>query len=92
MKKFFVISSIFLLILVTAFVKNSTKKIDDEIFVIKENLMRLDKEYGKVKLEYNYLSSAEKLLEYQSLYFDQELIQKDISDIETIENKLNNEQ
>ena len=34
-----------------------------------------------MSLEYDYLSSAEKLLEYQSLYFEDELIQKDIKDI-----------
>jgi hypothetical protein len=32
-------------------------------------------------LEYDYLSSAEKLVEYQSLYFEDELVQKDIQNI-----------
>ena len=32
-------------------------------------------------MEYNYLSSAEKLLEYQSLYFEDQLVQKKIEDI-----------
>ena len=92
MKKFLVISLICVLILITAYIKNSTKKIDDEIFVIKENLRSYNKEFEKVKLEYNYLSSAEKLLEYQNLYFDKELIQKDILDIEIIENIIKNDQ
>ena len=38
MKKFSVILIIFSLVLFTATVKNSTKKIDDEIFITKENL------------------------------------------------------
>ena len=32
-------------------------------------------------LEYDYLSSAEKLLEFQSLYFEDQLIQKSIKNI-----------
>ena len=35
----------------------------------------------------NYLSSAEKLMEYQSLYFEDELIQKDIEDIKIYKTK-----
>ena len=31
-----------------------------------------------------YLSSAEKLLEFQNLYFDDELVKKDIQEIKTI--------
>ena len=37
MKKFLIISLILFLVLFTAFIKNSTKRIDDEIFVLKEN-------------------------------------------------------
>ena len=76
MKKFSVILIIFSLVLITAIIKNSTKKIDDEIFTTKENLRILNKEFEKVKLEFDYLSSAEKLLEYQNLYFEKELSQK----------------
>ena len=38
MKKFSIISLIILLILFTAFIKNKTKRIDDEIFLVKENI------------------------------------------------------
>ena len=81
MKKFTVIFFIFFLILITAFIKNSTKKIEDEIFTVQVNLKELKKDLGDMKLEFDYLSSAEKLLEYQSQYFDDELIQKNINDI-----------
>ena len=88
MKKFFVISLIVLLILFTAIIKNSTKGIDDEIFVIKENIRDLKKDFEKIKLEHDYLSSADKLLEFQSLYFDDELLQRDIQSFRIIiENK-----
>ena len=39
MKKFFVTLFLFSLIFSTAIIKNSTKRIDDEIFVLKENIM-----------------------------------------------------
>tara|TARA_Y100001935_G_scaffold203721_1_gene172417 strand:- start:255 stop:542 length:288 start_codon:yes stop_codon:yes gene_type:complete len=92
MKKFSVILIIFFLVLVTTIIKNSTKKIDDEIFITTENLRILNKEFGKVKLEFDYLSSAEKLLEYQRLYFENELNKKDISEIKNIKNRFNDDQ
>jgi|TARA_B100000035_G_C20898724_1_gene508386 hypothetical protein len=91
MKKFSVILIIFSLVLFTAIIKNSTKKIDDEIFITKENLRVLNKEFEKMKLEFDYLSSAEKLLEYQSLYFEKELNKKDISEIKNIKDRFNDE-
>ena len=81
MKKFGLIIVIFLLILSTAIIKNSAKNTEDEIFTLKENLRVLKSELENILLEYDYLSSAEKLLEYQSLYFEDELIQKDIQNI-----------
>jgi hypothetical protein len=76
MKKFLVISLILFLILFTAIIKNSTKRIDDEIFVTKENIRGLKKDYENIKLNMIILSSAEKLLEFQKLYFDDELLKK----------------
>ena len=90
MKKFFVISLILFLILFTALIKNSTKRIDDEIFLVKENIRSLKKDFEKVKLEHEYLSSAEKLLEFQNLYFENELIKRDIQEIKIIQKNLDN--
>ena len=84
MKKFSVIFLILFLILFTALIKNSTKRIDDEIFALKENIKSLKKDFENIKLEHDYLSSAEKLLEFQNLYFDDELVKKDIQEIKTI--------
>ena len=81
MKKFVLASVIFFLVLSTAIIKNTTKQIEDEIFTAKENIRVLKSEFENVSLEYDYLSSAERLLEYQSLYFEDELIQKNINDI-----------
>ena len=90
MKKFSVIFLVLFLILFTAIVKNSTKRIDDEIFVIKETIGILKKDLEDVKLEYDYLSSADKLLEFQDLYFDNVLIKKNLQDIKVITQKSDN--
>jgi hypothetical protein len=84
MKKIILVLSIFLLILITSLVKNSTKKIEDEIFLVKENIRLLKSELGDILLEYNYLSSPEKLIQYQSQYFENDLIQMDIINIKKI--------
>ena len=84
MKKFAVIFLIFTLILLTAFIKNSTKRINDMIFVYKENIRVLNTDFEDLKLEYDYLSSTENLIKYQNLYFDDELEKKDIQEIKII--------
>ena len=85
MKKFSVIFLIVFLILSTAIIKNSTKRTDDEIFTIKENIRALKKDFENIKLEYEFLSSTEKLIEFQNLYFDDELVKKDINEIKIID-------
>ena len=89
MKKTLLISLVFFLILSTAIIKNSTKKIDEDIFTLEESLRSLKNEYENVKLEFEFLSSSEKLLNFQELYFDEKLFQKDINNIEIISEKSN---
>ena len=90
MKKFYIIFLIIFLISFTAIVKNSTKRINDQIFTVKENIRSLKKDYENIKLENDYLSSAEKLLEFQNMYFEDELIKKDIRNIKIIEETMGN--
>ena len=85
MKKIIVATVIFLLIISTALIKNSSKKNEDKIFTLKENLRVLNYELDNIQLENDYLSSPDKLLEYQVLYFDDELIKKDIQTLKKIE-------
>ena len=81
MKKLFLAFTIIILVLTTAIIKNTTKKIEDKIFAYKESVRVLKSDLENIQLEYDYLSSADKLLEYQSLYFENDLIQKNIKDI-----------
>ena len=84
MKKSILLFLIFFLIISTPLVKNSTKDIDYEIYLIEENLLFLNKRFNDSKLEFDYLSSSEKLLEYQNQYFEKELNQKSIDKINII--------
>ena len=84
MKKIAIIFFVFILIFFTAFIKNSSKKIEDEIFLVNESLRDLKKELSDTKLEFEYLSSTEKLLEYQSQFFEKDLFQKDMNKIKTL--------
>ena len=81
MKKLLLALTIIILVLTTAIIKNTTKKIEDKIFAYKESVRLLKSDLENIQLEYDYLSSAEKLLEYQSLYFEDQLVQKKIEDI-----------
>ena len=81
MKKFLFFIPVILLIVATTITKNSTKKLDKEIFEIKENIRVLEDKYELVLLDFNYLTSPKKLMEYQKLYFDSELIQSDIENL-----------
>ena len=84
MKKIILLLSIIFLLIITTITKNSTKKIEKQIYDSKENLRLLKKKYEMVLLDFNYLSSPKKLLEYQSRYFENELIQMDITNFKKI--------
>ena len=75
MKKLFLIFFIIFLIIVTTLTKNSTKKIDKQIFYLTEDIRFLKNNYELVVLEHNYLSSPKKLLEYQKRFFEMNCLQ-----------------
>jgi len=85
MKKLFFLIPVIFLIFATTITKNSTKKLDKKIFELKENVSVLREKYELVMLEYNYLTSPKKLMEYQKKYFDTELFQADIQSLNWIE-------
>ena len=84
MRKAILLISILFLLIFTTITKNSTKKIEKEIYNSKENLRVLKNKYEMVLLEFDYLSSPKKLLEYQSKYFEDDLKQIDIKNLEKI--------
>ena len=91
MIKLIIFSIILILIVSTSLVKNSTKDLDDEIYSIIENTLFLENRFKDAKLEFDYLSSSEKLLEYQKSYFENLLIKKslkELKNLEILDNKL----
>ena len=84
MKKIFLFFGVIFLIVTTTLTKNSTKKLESEIFAIRENISILKNKYELVLLDYNYLTSPKKLLDYQSQYFEKELSNIDINDIKEL--------
>tara|TARA_B100001057_G_C22618897_1_gene859648 strand:+ start:105 stop:410 length:306 start_codon:yes stop_codon:yes gene_type:complete len=83
MTKLLIFVIIFTLIISTSLIKNSTKELDEQIYSVKENIIFLDDRFKDSKLEFDYLSSSEKLLEYQKLYFEKLLLKKSIKDLKT---------
>ena len=84
MIKSLVFALILTLIIFTSLIKNSTKDLDEKIYTIQENILFLEDRFKDSKLEFNYLSSSEKLLEYQKLYFEDTLIKKSLQDLKTL--------
>ena len=85
MKKIIFSITIVILIFLTSIIKSSTKKVDIEIFDLKEDIRLLNEQYELVLLDHNYLSSPKKLNEYQKKYFENDLIPTDIVDVEKID-------
>ena len=90
MKKLIVFSLILALIVCTSLIKNSTKDLDDRIYSTKENILFLENRAEDSKLEFDYLSSSKKLLEYQKLYFENSLLKKSLKELKTLK-LINNE-
>ena len=85
MTKLIVFTLILILVVSTSLIKNSTKDLDDQIYSIKENILFLENRFNDAKLEFDYLSSSEKLLEYQKLYFENLLIKKSLKELKSIQ-------
>ena len=85
MKKLFFFTPIIFLIFATTLTKNSTKKLDKEIFQLKENIRILEDRYELTLLDYSILTSPKKLMEYQKFFFEDKLFQKKIENLSKIE-------
>ena len=83
LRKIFIIT-ILSLIISTTLIKNHTKKLDEEIFETKENINYLNSMKELIQLEHDYLSSPEKLIKLNSLYFDDQLKFTSIENIKII--------
>ena len=80
-RKIILFIPIVILIISTSFTKNSTKKLDKKIFETQEDLRALGDIYELVLLDYNYLTSPKKLMEYSQMYFEKDLKKIEITDL-----------
>ena len=84
MRNFILFFFLIALIITTTIIKNSSKNLENQIFVTNENINILKNKYELVLLEFNFLTSPKQLLDYQSQYFENNLISKDITKMKLI--------
>ena len=84
MKKTVLFIIIIFLIVGTTLTKNSTIRLENQIFNTKENISLLKDKYELIRLDYNFLTNPKKLLDYQSQYFENELSKIEINQIKEL--------
>ena len=89
MRKLILLLSIFFLLIFTTIIKNSTKEIEKKIYNTEENLRVLKNKHEMILLDFHYLTTPEKLMEYQSKYFENELDEVEIKKLKKITLKKN---
>ena len=87
MKNLVTIFCLIFLITVTAVIKTSSKKIEEQTFTLNENLVLLSEKYDLVMLEYTYLSNPSRLISIMKENKSGEYIQINLTDLKTIERK-----
>ena len=87
MKKSILTLTIFVLIIVTTITKHSTKELEDKIISAKANISFLEEKLELILLDYNFLTTPQKLKEYQLRYFEKDLVPIDINKIQQIKKK-----
>jgi hypothetical protein len=81
---------IFVFVISTAIIKNSSKKIEEKIYKKKENLAILKSEYDLVILEFDFLNSPHEIQKKAEQYFiKDEFSSIDILKLKTAEIKNN---
>tara|TARA_B100000989_G_scaffold248395_1_gene195814 strand:- start:156 stop:428 length:273 start_codon:yes stop_codon:yes gene_type:complete len=74
MKNYLIISFIITLIILTSLVKTSTRDLEAKIFTNQEEIKLLSDKKELILLEYNFLSSPERLFELKESLFNENLI------------------
>ena len=62
MKKLIITFCLIFLIIITAIIKTSSKKIEEKIFALNENLFLLKEKHNLVSFEHTYLSEPSRLI------------------------------
>ena len=67
MKKLIITFCLVFLIIITAIIKTSSKKIEEKIFVLNENVLLLKEKHNLVSFEYTYLSEPSRLIKIMKI-------------------------
>ena len=90
MRRLAIFFLIFVFVISTAIIKNSSKKIEEKIYKKKENLAILKNEYDLVILEFDFLNSPHEIQKKAEQYFiKDEFSSIDISKLKIAEIKNN---
>tara|TARA_Y100001935_G_scaffold249279_1_gene247604 strand:+ start:773 stop:1045 length:273 start_codon:yes stop_codon:yes gene_type:complete len=89
MKNLVIVFCLIFLISLTAIIKTSSKKIEEKIFTINENLSLLKKKYDLTFLEYTYLSNPSRLIKIMKDNRNEEYFHIDAKELKII--KKNND-
>ncbi len=85
MKKNIIILMIIFLISFTTIIKNTSKKLENDIFNKRENLILLERKYSLILLENNYLTSPRKLFSYSENLEKENYYPIDIMELNKVE-------
>ena len=84
MKKFIIIFCLIFLISLTAIIKTSSKKIEEEVFIVKENLSVLKNKYSLVLLEHTYLSNPSRLIKIIKTDKNEDYVNLELLDLKNL--------
>tara|TARA_B100000401_G_C52767306_1_gene701373 strand:- start:297 stop:569 length:273 start_codon:yes stop_codon:yes gene_type:complete len=84
MKNLVIVFCLIFLISLTAIIKTSSKKIEEKIFTINENLSLLKKKYDLVFLEHTYLSNPSRLIKIMKDNRNEEYFHIDAKELKII--------
>ena len=91
MKNLLIIFSLIFLISFTAIIKTSSKKIEEKIFILNENLAMLKEKYNLVSLENTYLSKPSRLINIMKNDKNRDYIYIEITDKKILNKELEND-
>ena len=85
MKKYVIFFCIVCLIITTSIVKSSTRQLEKNIFILKEEVKILEEKFDFLLLESDYLTTPEKLIGLKEKIFKDKFFPIDPKDIKKID-------
>ena len=85
MKKYIIFFSIVSLIITTSIVKSSTRQLEKNVFILKEEVKILEEKYDFLLLENDYLTTPERLIGLKEKLFKDKFFPLNPKDIKKVE-------